>query len=487
MRPSTAMYRGILEKYPLFFRTSCEMAEERDSGHTKSGCLETEQIIYVFAPLVISFTGWVLNQAMSRGIQRLYFLARDGYQFYRCAQTLKEDLDLPVEVRYLACSRYSLRVPCFYLMGDGALDYVCLRGMEVSFADMMGRAGLSKDEAREIADAVGYAIDIYEPIPLNEIPRYAQRLKDCPLFMEKMERVSREAYGNAIGYFSQEGLLEDIPWAIVDSGWTGTTQQVLEELLNSAVKDPAKKIFAEGFYWGLFDLPREANPSRYHTFYFSWKGNLPWQTNLRRKVEFSNSLFEAIFSAPHGMTVRYEKTERNGHICFTPHYNKKRGLQAETIDDQTALILEYTRRWLKNQGSTGGVKNMAVGEKRGIRCLSDNRPMVRMIYQMLRCFMARPSTEEAEVYGNYRFSDDVTEERTHPMALPLSEEELSGSHILERIARLYVRKDLPVKESAWYEGSAALYSKRAPRHWRHYRRYKALIYLRKGAERKLRK
>ena len=285
-------------------------------------------------------------------------------------------------------------------------------------------------------------------------------------------------------------MLEDLPWAVVDSGWTGTTQQVLEELLN-AVKErnlvgepkwpdgcgqPQKHIFVEGFYWGLFDLPKNADPSRYHTFYFSWKENFPWMENLRRKVEFSNSLFEAIFSAPDGMTVGYETAEKNGHICYIPRHNRKQGLQAEKINKQMERILEYTKRWLQNQSSSDGWRNVAEKES-----------MVRMIYQMLRHFMARPSMEEAKVYGSYRFSDDVTEERTHPMALPLSEEELSGSHILERMLRLYVKKDLPVKESAWYEGSAALYSERANWHQRHYRRYKALIYLRKEAERKLRK
>ena len=73
------------------------------------------------------------------------------------------------------------------------------------------------------------------------------------------------------------------------------------------------------------------------------------------------------------------------------------------------------------------------------------------------------------------------------LALPMTEDELLSGHILEKFRRLYLKKDLPVRESAWYEGSAKLYSSRAAWHQRHYRRYKELIYLRKGLERKLRK
>ena len=113
--------------------------------------------------------------------------------------------------------------------------------------------------------------------------------------------------------------------------------------------------------------------------------------------------------------------------------------------------------------------------------------MTSFLGQLLRVFMSRPDEQEAKYFGNYLFSDDVTEERVHPLALPMTEDELRSGHILEKFRRLYLGGELPVKESAWYEGSAALYSEKAAWHQRHYRRYKELIYLRKGLERKLRK
>ena len=441
-------YRKIIEKDPVFSEISRQMVSSGD------GSFQEQMTCFLLAPVAVSFAAWVLREAVGRKIDRVYFLARDGWQFYQAARALQKSWKLPVELRYLYCSRYSLRIPCYCLMGEEALGYICLRGMEVSFADMMARAGLDEGEAAAIAGKIGYREDIRKPIPLTQIPKFRERLLQCPLFLEEMQNISREAYRNAMDYFSREGLLEEGSFAIADSGWTGTTQQVLEQLLASG----GRKRPLEGFYFGLYDLPPGADPLRYHTFYFSPAGN------LRRKAEFSNSLFEAVFSAPHGMTVGYKEGGTG------PVLAAKRGLQADEMERQTAWIERYAE---------------CCGQKRVAADTSEKD--ARFIARLLRLFMSRPDRSEAEVYGNYRFSDDVTENRTHPLALPMTEDELLSGHILEKFRRLYLKRNLPVRESAWYEGSARLYSSRASWHQRHYRRYKELIYLRKGLERKLRK
>lgn len=441
-------YRKMIEKDPAFSEVSRQMASSCGSSFPE------QMTCFLLAPVAVSFAAWVLREAVGRKIDRVYFLARDGWQFYQAARALQKSWKLPVELRYLYCSRYSLRIPCYCLMGEEALGYICLRGMEVSFADMMARAGLDEGEAAAIAGKIGYREDIRKPIPLTQIPKFRERLLQCPLFLEEMQNISREAYRNAMDYFSREGLLEEGSFAIADSGWTGTTQQVLEQLLASG----GRKRPLEGFYFGLYDLPPGADPLRYHTFYFSPAGN------LRRKAEFSNSLFEAVFSAPHGMTVGYKEGGTG------PVLAAKRGLQADEMERQTAWIERYAE---------------CCGQKRVAADTSEKD--ARFIARLLRLFMSRPDRSEAEVYGNYRFSDDVTENRTHPLALPMTEDELLSGHILEKFRRLYLKRNLPVRESAWYEGSARLYSSRASWHQRHYRRYKELIYLRKGLERKLRK
>lgn len=126
-------YRKMIEKDPAFSEVSRQMASSCGSSFPE------QMTCFLLAPVAVSFAAWVLREAVGRKIDRVYFLARDGWQFYQAARALQKSWKLPVELRYLYCSRYSLRIPCYCLMGEEALGYICLRGMEVSFADMMAR------------------------------------------------------------------------------------------------------------------------------------------------------------------------------------------------------------------------------------------------------------------------------------------------------------------------------------------------------------
>ena len=130
-----------------------------------------------------------------------------------------------------------------------------------------------------------------------------------------MEVNSRKKLPSLLGYLEQEGLLDETPMALADSGWTGSMQKEI----NQALKILGKSGQLSGYYWGLYELPEGIKRENYHCYYFS-----P-EKGLRKKVHFSNSLFESIFSAPHGMTTGYEK--KNGRwepVCGPGNEKKKR-------------------------------------------------------------------------------------------------------------------------------------------------------------------
>src|SRR5699024_7318970 len=56
------------------------------------------------APFLVCYVRWVLDQALQRGIKRLYFVARDGEVMYKIARQLKRPGD-DIEMRYLYGSR----------------------------------------------------------------------------------------------------------------------------------------------------------------------------------------------------------------------------------------------------------------------------------------------------------------------------------------------------------------------------------------------
>lgn len=62
---------------------------------------------------LVTYIFWVLSDAINRGIQSLYFIARDGYHLKRIADTIIEEQGLNISTHYLYGSRKVWWVPSF--------------------------------------------------------------------------------------------------------------------------------------------------------------------------------------------------------------------------------------------------------------------------------------------------------------------------------------------------------------------------------------
>ena len=220
------LYRKVLQKEPVLFDIA-EILAEKEAELTPQNIT----MLYVMAPIMCRYVLWVLKEALDAGKKRLYFLARDGYSMYCTAKVFCEKMDIPMECRYLYCSRYAWRSAEYGLLGKDSLAYICLGGIEVTFSKMMKRAGLSFEEAMEVAHLLGLEKEMDRVLSYTEVKAMEPALADCALFLEKLEAHAREKYPAVCAYLRQEGLVEDIPYAIVDSGWTGSMQKCLQHLL----------------------------------------------------------------------------------------------------------------------------------------------------------------------------------------------------------------------------------------------------------------
>ncbi len=429
---------------------------------------------YVISPTLHGYVLWVLRSALDQGIKRLYFLARDGYLMYQVAEKIREALDLPIECRYFYCSRYSVRIPMFHLEQEEALEYICRGGIDVTLTKVLNRAGLSEKEQERVAEELkqtpfglkltGEAADHADQedfagitIPYAMLAQLRDTLRENEYFMECMIRHSEDALPALEEYFRQEGMMDEIPMALVDSGWTGSMQKVMKRLLRSFGK---QSFFLSGFYWGLYELPADVDPKEYHCYYFS-----P-DTNRRGKVYFSNNLFEEIFSAPHGITLRYE--EQGG--LSTPVTQEAEELHKDFIDQIERRIRAYADGLI-----TILSKDEGVDAKKQLTCANDHE----VIYEQLALFMGDPLPEEAELFGRLSFSDDVLEYGGQ-LAAVMTEEELTANHAGRKVFSLLGTSSGALKESAWYEASAVLNGHNVERHIRRYKRYKNLLYRNKA-------
>lgn len=383
--------------------------------------------VYAAIPVLQSYLVWVLERAAQKQIKRLYFLARDGYLMCRMAKCLAKEMELDIECRYLYASRYAWRIPAFHLLGDGALDYICRDGMNVTFRKVMERSGVLPEVAVRTGKMLGLEKRMQEQLNRRQLSDIRNRLAGCRMFLSQMGEMSEKAYDMAAAYLEQEGLFENIPWAVVDSGWTGSLQDMLQRLL---YKKGYRKTVT-GFYFGLYSLPAGAEHCSYEWFYFG-----PYE-GASKKAGFCNNVFECMYSAPHGMTVGY--AEKDNRIV--PVFSGQIEENCRKAEREEALIKKYI-------GARIQWKEKASAEYLG-------RKQLRRIFYWL---MEKPLKEETLCWGTFLFSDDVTENIVRPLAEIMEEKELRGTDLVPRLIRKTAleRRGEKVVESAWEEGSLAL-------------------------------
>lgn len=438
------------EQYRKIWRNSPRMAQILENG-----LLPVENTVklvssYVLAPALGSFVQWILYEALKSGKKRLYFLARDGYFPYRAAMIFCEKHHLPIECRYLSCSRYSIRLPLFHLDREQALSYVCRGGIDVTLEKILRRAGLTEEERQEVIQCLSLPFSPGDVLPHTELPKIRLLLETCEVFLAHMDRHSREALPGLAGYLRQEGLLDDIPDAVVDSGWVGSMQKTLRDVLDFMGRTRP----LEGYYWGLYDLPDGVVQSDYHTYYFE-----PGK-QLIEKVYFNNCLFEAVYTAPHGMTLFYRQEGEQ----FIPCYGRIGRQQKEFAEKIGDCLMLYIQ--------------LLAEAKETISDLEELRADKRVIRKLFRRFMGQPSRKEAEVFGSLPFSDDVLEGEERQIAAPLTEKELNTHRLFSKLLVMAGLKKGRIWESAWREGSVVRSGKQVKRRLREYRLFQAVRQLR---------
>jgi len=356
-------------------------------------------------PLLLRYVTWVLLQAKKREIKTLYFLARDGYILQKMAIEVCRKYGFDIECRYLYCSRTALRMPSYHLIGDEAYDLLLLGGYYVTGKSLLERAELNTEQRQAVWQDCGIAPSA-EEIQLDrpQLDTYRQKLRNSKKFHEFVEDKSRAAYPNAIGYLRQEGLFDQPTVAIVDSGWTGSMQRSLRQLLESAGFQG--KIL--GFYFGMYAEPKEAADGTYLTYYFNAKGI------IKDKILFCNNLFECLLQAPHGMTIKYVAKDDS---LYYPQFTPVDPVQKNNIVQYVESILNETRQ--------------QIGEKSNFD-LATYKQEIRVL---IKRYMVHPTSEEAAYLGQGLFCDDVTEAYHSKLADPTQTGQLKKYLFLSRVQR----------------------------------------------------
>ena len=453
-KEKTIEYEKIYKAAPQL-RDLFESHSGDEASIDKANEIVTRTGKYVFAPVLNSFVVHVLNDAMEKGIKTLYFLARDGYFYHRIAEKYVKEFGLNINCKYLYVSRLSLRVPLYHLDVDQALSYITLSGVDVTPITVLNRSGLPEGDMAKFIEKIATHLKIQkdEQIPRHRLKEVKSILKNDIDFLELLTSNSKKEYATAFRYLEESGLGTSEKIAIVDSGWVGSIQQSLGKF-RSAMGGMAP---IEGYYYGLYELPAKADERYYHSYLFGPR------SRLKEKVDFNNCLFECIFSAPHGMTLKY-KIESDRAVPVLSDVTKK---QIDFLNGIEGIIGDYQNRVIRKYDNFQEINR-----------LFNNPLSKKTIKKALFSFMAKPSKAEAEAFGRLHFSDDVIDYDNAVLATRLTEKDLHDNHFLRRVylelREMIFGKRYVVNISGWYEASVMLYAKplRVQYHLMAYNHYK---------------
>lgn len=424
MKKSDNRYLDILKKNEkCLWDAACQMEKNR----YEYNCAE-RVMTQVGGVIIYLFVLWVINEAQSKGIKRLYFLARDGQIFYEVAHIICRENQIDIECKYLYCSRIAWRVPRYFLMKEKCLDYICQRSMNLSIDKMFDRTLLEEFEIESVCEEIGISqADRKRVLNHEETITIKEKFRNSKKFLELVYAKSKMEYERTMGYLNQEGVLENKRFALVDTGWVGSMQESLGDLLTF---NKQQQVITEGFYFGMFKVPKNS-VQKYYSYFFSPK------EGLSRKVIFNNNLLECMCGATEGMTLRYEKK----NSVWIPILSNKQNINSDkwNIKENHALVMQYAEYITRIEG----IPNITLKHSR------------KITKELVKTFMMQPSAQEAQVYGAYLFSDDITEKGILELAPKLNQAELFGEDFIPKIFKRIFIKDMNKRQtkSYWIEGS----------------------------------
>ena len=232
-------------------------------------------------PILFPYIYWLLDQAQKRGIERLYFIARDGYILKLIADLIIKENNLPIKTKYIYGSRKAWRTTAV-TQDNNELYKQFVRTAMWAPKKLPELYGLDEKNFINI-----------EPSVLSNY-KSTKHKKEIETFLfenlylrERLIEINKNKRGNVISYLKQEIDFSDNNFAFVDLDGSGFTQNCLARLMNNFYD---KKI--KSFYYAVTPACcRSLNLEKYY-YYTLKRGNM-------------GNMLELLTRAPHGQTLKY--------------------------------------------------------------------------------------------------------------------------------------------------------------------------------------
>ena len=243
----------------------------------------------VFGPLMLLFMSWLIRHEALTGVDRLYFLAREGDFLVKVYRLIRERYGL----EHLPEGRY------FHVSRQTAIAAALGKGVR---PDLVLGAGRYVGSIQEL---LWNRTSFTAPAHL-ELDRFDVRLPgDAPVVERVMRQIEPEIAAHAAdmnarfrAYARQEKLNAGGSYGVVDVGYSATIQKMMQVALGRPLT---------GFYMTAFDTANAVAQDGGFAFRcFNAGADNPETTSL--PVLAHALAVEAFLTAPHGQVVGYETT-----------------------------------------------------------------------------------------------------------------------------------------------------------------------------------
>ncbi len=335
----------------------------------------------VAGPVLCSYVLWMLSRSVEMGLKRIYFISRDGELLLEIARRLLPAFwpESSMELRYLLGSRRAWLLPSFALSQANLAPYLLSFLHNSSFKIMFDRVALTHQECEPILLKHGFTADEWErTFSLFDLQKVKALVGD-PDFQSCVQRRALEFKDSAVGYLAQEGLFDDVPYAMVDLGWSGASKGAFEQILSVRQKAPPPF-----FLFGRIEGKRTDDQSVTHTYLF----NVDQGIGTERRMDGINIIMEIFCASTSRGLLHYERI----------------GCKYEAVlrEAKTELVLEWGLETMR-------AEILRVVEEVAMQVQRFKAPPFlppETSDALLKAFWLTPTREEADAWGTFPFEED---------------------------------------------------------------------------------
>lgn len=339
-------------------------------------------------PILYPYVRWVLKESLRIGIDRLYFVARDGWILQQIADKIIEKENYQIRTAYVYGSRAAWRFPCYDGSKEDLREILYYSNLEeVSFWEDLAK--LFQLTLGEIISFLPEKQDIFKrekQISKSEADTVCKWLQENEAFRNYLAESQIKNRELVIRYLQQELDVSDDRFAFVELSGSGFTQQCLAKIMGNFYAGEVKN-----FFYCLSDIHGD---DRCRIFQF-------YPNDQKRYF-----MLELLCRAPHGQVTGYK--EEPGGISPVLEPGEGEWIKAYGIETYRDAVLAYVEN-MENACARNGL----IETKK-----------LDIVKEYIEVIAEQPPKRIAEYFGHMPFSCSGKNNAMIEFAPPVSKKQL---------------------------------------------------------------